>query len=99
MTPNPKSSEVAREIVHNELCYPKKDNEGYYLRDSLRTDEVIKCVAKALNQAFSDGMKESARQGTKIESAGEYFIIRPGMAKGRIWIGTTGGEGGDFDQD
>lgn len=34
-----------------------------------------------------------------IESSGEYFKIKPGYEKGKIWIESTGGEGGDFDQD
>ena len=34
-----------------------------------------------------------------IRSAGEYFKIKPGYQPGRIWIESTGGEGGDFNQD
>lgn len=60
------------------------------------------------SQQFLEAMKsieelqqENSRlqKNGRIESCGEYFEIRPGMAKGRIWIESTGGEGGDFDQD
>ena len=42
--------------------------------------------------------EDSLKNGI-IESCGEYFKIKPGCQKGKIWIESTGGEGGDFDQD
>ena len=42
---------------------------------------------------------ESLKQNGVIKSCDDYFKIKPGMQAGRIWIESTGGEGGDFDQD
>ena len=62
--------------------------------------ELIKALDSkdSLIQAKEDRIKELEANGF-IQSCGDYFKIRKGMAKGRIWIESTGGEGGDFDQD
>lgn len=42
------------EIIYKELCYPKKDGEGYYLKGSLRTADVVKCFKQALSSESAD---------------------------------------------
>ena len=61
-------------------------------------------IAEAIERERDDRQEllkeiERLKNYGRVESAGEYFIIKPGMQKGRIWVGSTGGEGGDFDQD
>lgn len=48
---------------------------------------------------LKDSEAEELQKNGRIESVGEYFKIRPGIQKGKIWIESTGGEGGDFDQE
>lgn len=52
--------EKAREAVYKNLCYPMKD--GYYLKGSLRTDDVINCLAKLAESEYLRGRETMQRE-------------------------------------
>ena len=56
--------EKAREAVYKNLCYPMKD--GYYLKGSLRTDDVINCLAKLAESEYLRGRETALSEQSAL---------------------------------
>ena len=63
--------------------------------------EKVKEALKSAKERIVDDPSELMNwtdESLKIEYAGNFYLIRPGMRKGKIWIENQDGEGGDFSE-